>query len=176
MQDDWRRNTMLSLRLVGLIEEHSEEITQELNRKIKSSPRTSDVRKIPEPELQMGITEMLQHLREWLLTKTDADIQTRYRRLGARRARQGVALADCCWILTLTRDCLWDFLQERAFVRNVIEIYGKMELLVLLDGFFGHALCYVVEGYERSNRPVGKDPPQMGEPDHPEVNMAAWVT
>jgi hypothetical protein len=91
----------------------------------------------------------VKHLSEWLLTKTDADIATRYRELGACRAKQDVALDHVCWSVFLTKKQLWDFLQRQGFMRNPMEIYGEMELLWLLEQFFDRAVCYTVAGYSK---------------------------
>jgi hypothetical protein len=139
---------MVALRLIRLIETHSEQIAESLVTKIQSSPRTRDLQKIPKPELLTRMLELLQHLSEWLLTKTDGDIETRYRQIGSRRAAQGVSLSDSCWAVTITKEFLWDFLQKQGFLHNPIELYGEMELLSLLNQFFDRAVCHVVEGYE----------------------------
>jgi hypothetical protein len=140
---------MIALRLVRLIERHSDELTSELLQKLKSSPRTSDLRKVPIEELRQRIQEIFLHLSEWLLTKTGHDIEQRYFEIGTRRASQGVALSDYCWAMIMTKEHLWDFLQRQGFMRGPLEIYGEMELLRLLDQFFDRGLCYATEGFER---------------------------
>jgi hypothetical protein len=127
---------MFALRLVRLIETHSDKIARNLVTQIQSSPRTSDMRKVAEGELLAGAQELLKHLREWLLTMTDTGIETRHRELGARRAAQGVALADSCWAVMMSKEYLWDFLQKQVFLLSPIELYGEMELLWLGDQFF----------------------------------------
>src|SRR5207253_5644117 len=123
---------MIALRLVRLIENHSDELAKDLIEKLQTSARTSDMQKVLEAELRSRIHEILQHLGEWLLTKTGSDIETRYRDLGARRAAQGVSLADFCWAIVLTKEHLWEFLQRQGFLRSPVEIYGELELLRLL--------------------------------------------
>jgi len=119
-----------------------------------------------------GMQELLQDLSEWLLNKADTDIESRYREVGASRARQGVALADSCWAVNMTKEYLWEFLQKQGFVRSPIELYGEMELLWLLDQFFDRALCYVVEGYEQSRH---SQPSQEVRKKPREFNAAAFV-
>jgi hypothetical protein len=140
---------MISLRLVRLIELHSDELAAELVAKLEDSSRTSDLQKVPAEELRRRIHEILRHLSEWLLTKTGHDIEQRYSEIGARRASQGVALSDFCWAITMTKEHLWDFLQCEGLIRGPVEIYGEMELLRLLDQFFDRALCFATEGYEQ---------------------------
>ncbi len=139
---------MIALRFVRLIESHSDELAEGLIEKFQTSSRTSDMRKVPPGELRERSCEILHQLGEWLLTKTDTDIEQRYFEIGERRAEQGVSLSDYCWAILLTKKHLWEFLQEQAFMHNPVELYGEMELLRLLDEFFDRALCFAAEGYE----------------------------
>jgi hypothetical protein len=68
---------MISLRLVQLIERHSDELVSELVTKLEASSRTSDLHKVPAEELRRRIHEILLHLSEWLLIKTGRDIEQR---------------------------------------------------------------------------------------------------
>jgi hypothetical protein len=140
---------MISLRLVRLIEHHSDELAAELVAKLETSSRTADLHKVPVEELRDRIQEILTHLSEWLLTKTGHDVEQRYREIGERRASQGVALSDFCWAIAMTKDHLWGFLQRQGFMRGPVEIYGEMELLRLLDQFFDRALYSATVGYEQ---------------------------
>ncbi len=50
---------MLTLKLVRLIEKHSEQLVGELTEQIHLSERTSDFRKIPAAELELAAAEVL---------------------------------------------------------------------------------------------------------------------
>jgi hypothetical protein len=140
---------MIALRLVRLIEHHSDELAAELTAKLETSSRTTELRKVPVEELRQHIQEILRHFGEWLLTKTSHDIEQRYFEIGERRASQGVALSDFCWAMVVTKDHLWEFLQRQGFMNSPVELYGEMELLRLLDQFFDRALAFSTEGYEQ---------------------------
>jgi RsbRD-like negative regulator of sigma factor len=141
---------MIAVRLVRLIEQHSDELTDALLEKFQNSPRTSDLRKVPASELRSRSSEIIRNLSEWLLSKSDAEVERRYREIGGLRAAQGVSLADVCWGIFLTKEHIWNFLQREGFLRGALEIYGEMELLRLLDQFFDRAVCYCAEGYEQA--------------------------
>jgi hypothetical protein len=165
---------MVALRLVRLIETHSETIAARLVDKLRSSEKTRDMRRLSETELLTGTRELLSHLSEWLLTKTNAEIENRYSALGRRLARQDIALAHCCWALIMTKEYLWDFLQKQGPFPSPVELYGEMELLCLLNQFFDHAICYTVEAYDfeyRSRSETGAKVPKK----HGEFNPAAFV-
>jgi hypothetical protein len=138
---------MVALRLVRLIEGHSDQIARDLAAKLQFSTRTAGLRKVPQAELVNALHELLQHLSEWLLTKTEGDVEKRYREIAARRAQQGVSLSSTCWAVVITKEYLWDFLQKQGFLRNPIELYGEMELLCVMNQFFDRALCFIIEGY-----------------------------
>ena len=138
---------MIAVRLVRLIEQHSEELTDGLLMKFLSSARTKELHKVAAQELRTRSYEIIRNLSEWLLSKSDTDVERRYHEIGALRASQNVSLADVCWGLVLTKEHIWDLLQREGFLRGPLEIYGEMELLRLLDQFFDRAICYCTEGY-----------------------------
>jgi hypothetical protein len=141
---------MIAVRLVRLIELHSDELTDELLHKFQTSARTSDLRKVPPHELRSRSYEILRNLSDWLLSKSDADVERRYREIGALRASQNVSVAHVCWGIVLTKEHIWNFLQREGFLRGPLEIFGEMELLRLLDQFFDRAICYCAEGHEKA--------------------------
>ena len=138
---------MIAVRLVRLIESHSDELADGLLDKFHNSSRTQGLRKVPALELRNRSHEILCHLSEWLLLKSEADIARRYREIGLRRSQQKVCLPDVCWAIILTKEHIWNFLERQGFLGGPVELYGAMELLQLLDQFFDRALGYTVEGY-----------------------------
>lgn len=163
---------MVALRLIRLIEAHSDQISRELAAKIRSSSRTRHMQKIAEPELLAVLQELLQHLSEWLLTKTEGDVQKRYTEMATRRARHGVPISESCWAVVFTKEYLWDFLQKQGFLRNPMELYGEIELLCLLNQFFDRALCYMAEGYEQMRPSINSETIRK---KGREINLAAFV-
>lgn len=140
---------MIALRLVHLIESHSDELAAGLLHKFQISPHTQDLLKVPAGELRDRSYEIYRNLSNWLLHTKEHDIQHLYQQIGARRASQDVALADLCWAIVLTKEYLWSFLQEHGYLTSPVEIFGELELLRLLDQFFDKALCYATQGYEQ---------------------------
>src|ERR1039457_1897237 len=102
---------MIALRLVHLIESHSEQLTESLLHKLEDSSRAGDLRKVPAQEIRERAREIYRNLSDWLLTKTVEDIERVYIPLGRRRAQQGVDLSALCWALMMTEENLWDFLE-----------------------------------------------------------------
>ena len=141
---------MIALRLVHLIESHSDELAAGLMRKFQNSPRTRQLHKVHVDELRDRSYEIYRNLSEWLLRTKQSEIERRYVEIGARRAAQEIPLTDVCWAIILTKEHLWEFLDEQGFLKSMLEIFGEMELLRLLDQFFDRALCFAAEGYEQA--------------------------
>jgi hypothetical protein len=141
---------MIALRLVHLIENHSEELAEGLTKKLLSSERTRDLQKVPANELHHRCHEIYRNLSEWLLNKTEHDIEVVYKALGARRAGQGISIASLTWAILLTKEHLWSFLEWEGVHGGLHNVFGELELLRLLDQFFDRAVYYATEGYEEA--------------------------
>lgn len=141
---------MLAYRLVKIIETHSEGLAKSLHDKIVSSEKTRDYDKVPAEELTRVVYEMYRNLGEWLLGKTEADIEKRYTAIGARRAEQGVPLSQLVWTIMLVKDNMLEYLGKRDVLERPAEILGELEILQLLEQFFDRAVYYAALGYERS--------------------------
>lgn len=147
---------MLGMRLVKLIEAHSGELCRDLSEQIRRSERTSDFRRIPPEELRLAASEVYRNLGEWLLQKTDSDIEHRFRKVAARRMAEGIRLHQFVWVLLLTRDHLWQFLRYQSVGDNIVALFGELELQRLLNQFFDRAIYYAVLGYEEAGRGTSK--------------------
>ena len=146
---------MLAIRLVELIEKHSERLSRELSEKVWNSPRCSDLHKVPSAELEARTHEIYRNLSDWLLNKTEAELEQRYTELGARRCEQGVAYSHFLWAVTATKEHLRIFVQREGLSDTAMELHGELELLFLLGKFFDCALYYAAVGYERERERVG---------------------
>lgn len=143
---------MLGSRLVRLIEKHSDELADGLQAKLRNSDRTSEYRGIPQEELRSAAREVYRNLGEWLMTKTESDIELRYGRIGARRVEQGVSIGQFVWAILLAKEHLWAFLQREGMVDTLPEVFSELELLQLLDIFFDRAVYYAVIGFEHARQ------------------------
>jgi hypothetical protein len=143
---------MLAYRLVRLIETHAGTLAGSLLEKVQHSPHTQGYQNVPSGELKQRVYEIYDHLGDWLLGKTEFDIEKRYMEIGARRAHQNVPLSEVIWTINLTKDNLWEFLKREMVPSRPIEIFGELELLQLLEQFFDRAIYYAAMGYEGAAR------------------------
>jgi hypothetical protein len=145
---------ILAYRMVRLIEKHSHELVLSLQEKLEQSDRCPSYRNVPRAELGKAVGELYQHLGEWLLGKTEADIRRLFEEIGARRAEQGVPLCELLWCLALVKENLLEYLRRGGEEEQVAELFGELEVLQLLEQFFDHALYFAALGYEQALRPV----------------------
>lgn len=151
---------MVGSKLVRLIERHAEELAVGLTTKLKQSDLTPDFRKVPADELQRTTAELYRNLGEWLLRKTEADIEEHFVSIAQRRAVGGVRLPNFVWALVISRNHLYQFLLGQAFADSIFELYSELELQQLLSQFFERATYYGVVGYDEvRERDRGKATP-----------------
>jgi hypothetical protein len=141
---------MLAYRLLRLVETHSEALAAGLLEKTMNSPLLPGYRNVPPGELEQRVYEIYRHLADWLLGKSELDVEKRYLQIGEKRARQNVPLSQLIWAIILTKKNLWDFLKREAVLDRPAEISGELEVEELLDQFFDRAIYYAAVGYERS--------------------------
>jgi hypothetical protein len=140
---------MLLYRLVRLIETHSQALAASLLTRVQESDQTRDFSKVPPEELKSRVYEIYRHLGDWLLGKTEFDIEKRYLEIGARRARQGVPFSQVAMTIAMTKENLWEFLKKESPMDRPVDVFGELELLQLLEQFFDHAIYYAALGHER---------------------------
>jgi hypothetical protein len=141
---------MMAYKLVRLIEANSETLAAGLLAKVQTSELTRSYRNVPPEDLKKRVYEIYNHLGEWLLGKGSFDIEQRYEEIGTRRVHQGVPISELIWVIILTKENLWEFLQRESLPERPAEAFGELEMLQLLDQFFDRAIYYASAGYERA--------------------------
>jgi hypothetical protein len=151
---------MMAYRFVRLIETHSDALATGLLDKVQHSEFTPAVNSyVPREELKQRVGEIYRHLGEWLLGKTEFDIEQRYEEIGARRAQQGVPISEVIWTIVLTKENLWEFLKKESLLERAAEVFGELEIFQLLEQFFERAVYYAAVGHEKA-QVSGKCAPQ----------------
>jgi hypothetical protein len=140
---------MFPIRLVQLIETHADELSTGLMNRLQTSPQCSELlNKVPSAELKRRVQEIYRNFSDWLLSKTESEIEERYIGLGVRRLRQGVAFSDFLWAVTLTKEHLWEYLEKEGLLEEPLELLGEIELVQNLERFFDRAIYFGAVGYE----------------------------
>lgn len=141
--------TIMAHRLMRLIETHADALVEALEAKIASSERCADYHRVPAAELKTLVGGVYGHLQEWLVTKTEQDIERRYTMIGTRRAEQCVPVSQLLWCMVLVKENLWEYLKRDEILESASQIFGELELVQMVDQFFDRAMYYAVRGHER---------------------------
>jgi len=97
---------MTLYRLVRLIENNSSALAARLLDQVRNSAATTEYTRVPAEDLKERVYEIYHHLGDWLITKDELDLEQRYLRIGARRAKQEVPFSQVAWAIVLTKDNL----------------------------------------------------------------------
>jgi hypothetical protein len=133
-----------------LIETHSKALAETLEAKILRSERCADYNRVSPEEMKALVGGIYGHLGEWLVARTEQDIERRYTMIGARRAEQGIPVSQLVWCIVLVKEHLWDYLRDNEDLENTSQIFGELELTQMVDQFFDRAMYYAVRGHERT--------------------------
>jgi len=139
---------MFALRLVRLIEDHADQLSEGLIKKLKDSEACDDLLAlVPDTELKQRAYEIYRHVSDWLLTKTESEVEERYVGLGARRAQQDVPYSQMLYAIQTVKENLWEYLRQEGLFEPQ-ELLGEFDLLFSLDRFFDRLLYFAAVGYE----------------------------
>ena len=125
--------TILAHKLMRMIETHAQALAETLEAKILRSERCADYSRISPEEMKTLVGGMYGHLGEWLITKTEQDIERRYSTIGERRAEQSVPVSQLVWCIVLVKENLWDYLRDNEDLENTSQIFGELELTQMVD-------------------------------------------
>jgi hypothetical protein len=144
---------MLSARLVRMIEDHAEQLTQGLVRHLKTHNQTPHYHDLPDEELHHRVYDVYRNLGEWLSYKPSDAVEATYTALGKRRSAESVPLREVVSALILTKHHLRDYVRYAGLLDSAVELYQEQELHHLVELFFDRAIYYAVCGYERETPP-----------------------
>jgi len=144
---------MFPIRLVQLIEAHADRLSEGLMQKVRNCDQCSEfLQRVPADEVKRRTYEVYRNLSDWLLTKTESEIEERYVGLGIRRAKQGVPFSAFLWAISTTKEYLWEFLRQEGLLEQPVDLFGEIDLLHSLERFFDRAIYFASLGYESARR------------------------
>jgi hypothetical protein len=139
---------MISTKLVKMIEEHAEQLTQELLKDVQTNPKTSAYQDVSIEKLQSRTFDVYKNLSDWLTDKTEKDVEQNYLSLGRRRKREEIPLSQVIFALSLTKRHLIDYVKRHGLSDTALEFYQELELFHLVTQFYDRAIYYAICGYE----------------------------
>jgi hypothetical protein len=147
---------MLSPRLVKMIEDHAEELTESLIKDLQSNQRTPHYHSLGREELHHRTYDVYRNLGKWLSHETEAAIESGYTDLAKRRYAEGVPLSEVVYALILTKEHLREYVRFAGLIDSAIELHSERELQRQVGRFFDRAIYYTVKGFEQEEAQHGK--------------------
>lgn len=147
---------MLSVRLIRLVEDHSNEIMMRVAHRIRNDPHFSHIRRLPEAELHEWVQNVLANLYHWLADAREEEVAAHYEAHGRLRFEEEVPLHECVRGVCVLKQKVLDFVQEQGLEKSSLNLYAEEELENRLGRFFDLAICGMVSGYERAMRKACK--------------------
>ena len=142
---------MRAAKLVQRLRVNADSMSERLLEKIRNSPTCSDLlHRVPAEEHKRYALDIYRDLVEWLALETDTAIESRYMELGIRRAQQGVPFSQLFWAVCITREYLWEYIQQECLLDEPVEFWGGVGLLRLLNQFFDRALYSALVAYQKA--------------------------
>ena len=141
---------MLSAKLVQLIEDHWESITDSVLRHLRSDPRLVHIGRLPDSELRDTGRTMLKNLGACLTASRQdwRSLEEQYEGIGRVRFAEHVPLYESVRALQIVKKKVIEFLRDHEFAQSSVAIYAEEELEHRLNEFFDEVIYFQVRGYE----------------------------
>ena len=139
---------MLSARLVRMVEDHAEELSEGLIRHVREHPVLAAG--ITPDEVRRRSLEVYSHLGRWITDRSDDELRETFGGWGRRRHADGVPASELVLALQTMKLQLERYILASGLGSSAVELYQEEELHVLVDHFFDRAIYWVVRGSETS--------------------------
>ncbi len=141
---------MLSVKLIQLIENHSDQIARAVLHRIHHDPRTPHMARLPEGELRDHCHEILKKLGHWLAESKEEEVASHFQELGRLRAAEAVPLHEAVHALHVLKTRMLDYVRDQGFAQTSVDLYAEEELEHQIGRFFDSVVYHLVKGYESS--------------------------
>jgi len=129
---------------------NGDRMSQGLLQKIRTSNRCDElVLRVSVDEQKRYGSIIYGDLTDFLSGETESFVEQHYVGLGTQRAQQGVPFSDLFWAVSISRDYLWEYIQQECLLDEQVDFWGGVILLRSLNRFFDRALYFTILGYQR---------------------------
>lgn len=143
---------MLSHRLIQVIEDHCEQLTDQVIRRIRMDPELTHIGQLPTSDLHESRSILIRNLGAWLAGEDRSKLRNHYEEIGRERFEGGIPLHECVRGLHILKQEIVDFARNQGFAQSPVEIYAEEELERRVDRFIDFLLYHLVRGYEGALR------------------------
>lgn len=142
--------TLVSQKLVNLIERNADELTNSWLADIRKDPNTLTYRQFDRMAIYERAFRVYSQLGKWISHETSKEeVAKDYRALGEERRREGFALSEVIQALILIRRNLWRKIMEEGLLDSTYDLYQAIELNNRVSLFFDRAIFFTACGYEQ---------------------------
>jgi len=143
-------HTLVSQKLVDLIERNATDLTNSWLADIRKDPNTLTYRHFDPDAVYQRAFRVFSQLGKWISHETSKEEVARdYRALGEQRRQEGFALSEVIQALILIRRNLWRKVMEEGLLDSTYDLYQAIELNNRVALFFDRAIFYTACGYEQ---------------------------
>jgi hypothetical protein len=139
---------MISAKLIQMIEEHSESITDRVLRDFRGDPRLTHLSRLPESDLRDRCQEILKRLGHWLAESDQREIGSHFEMIGRLRAQEKVPLEEVVAGLHILKARMLDSIRDQGLALTSLELYAEEELEHHIGAFFDSVVYRLVRGYQ----------------------------
>lgn len=144
---------MLGVRLLSRIEKNWEKIARSVLEQSRRDVNVHHYSRLHETEVRTRCLDVVHDLRCWVNgDMTEEELRAEYRRLGARRYRDGFPLEEVVYMLQTIEWQIVQYVQDENPPQNPVDLYSEVEILRALDRFFGITVHSTVAGFERARK------------------------
>ena len=139
---------MISQRLLRLVQQNADRLTNDLIAEVRRDPRTAAYHKLSEEDLHERALDLFHNLGQWLSSRTEFAVQTRYEAFGRRRYQEGIPFSQVFFALTTAKGILLNFIRGAAAAESAAEPPLEYDLALAISQFYDKALYHAAAGYE----------------------------
>lgn len=144
-----RKQSLLSDRIVGLVEKNAEHIACVWLADVTTNRSTPSYHTFDREKLYDRVLGVTAHFSNWLSgSYENRDIRSCYTQLGKERKAEGFALSEVISALSLIKKHIWEFALSKGVWEKTIDIYMELELNRRINLFFDKAIFNTIKGYE----------------------------
>lgn len=163
---------MISQKLLRLVQQNADRLTNDLIAEVRRDPRTSAYHKLSEEDLHERALDLFHNLGQWLSSRTEFAVQRKYEAFGRRRYQEKIPFSQVFLALTTAKGILLNFIRGAAAAESVAELPLEYELATAVTQFYDKALYYAAAGYEDAAKAADFTPATvqmvLGRPGAPE--------
>jgi hypothetical protein len=143
---------MRAPKLIQHLKDDADGMSERLLEKIVSPRKCSELLlRVPAEEHKRYAVDVYHNLMMWLIAENDSSLEPHCVGLGKLRAQQGVPFSHLFWAVCITREYLWEYIQQECLIEEPVEFWGGVMLLRSLNQFFDRALYLVLLGYQMAS-------------------------